>query len=409
MLGKARLGLFDNAKGDVETMPALEILLWASIAVVVYAYFGYGLAIAAIGLFVHQPLRHSDRLPYVTLVVAAYNEQDVIAEKLENSLALDYPAELLEILVVADGSSDGTCDAVRAYANDGVRLEYSPERRGKIHAVNRVAPMANGEVLVFSDANSMFAADSIRKLVRNFGDPRVALVAGEKRVAADDGTVSAGEGLYWRYESLLKRLDSRVSSVMGAAGEIFAIRKDLYVSHAPAPDSIIEDFILSMGLVRDGHRAVYEPEAISLEEASPNATEEFKRKVRICAGGWQAVVRLAPLLSPAYGVVAFQYVSHRVLRWTVVPFLLPLILLLNVILAAQPQYMALLAAQVAFYGLAAIGYRLEKQGRKWKPAYLPFFFTFLNYAALCGFKRFITKTQAVTWDKVKRPVRTSQA
>jgi biofilm PGA synthesis N-glycosyltransferase PgaC len=390
-------------------MSALEILLWFCIAIVVYAYFGYGFAIAAIGLFVKQPLRHSERLPYVTLVIAAFNEQDVIAEKLDNSLALDYPPELLEILVVADGSTDGTCDAVTAYVNSGVRLEYSPERRGKIHAVNRVAPLAKGEVLVFSDANSMFQADSIRKLVRNFGDPRVALVAGEKRVAADDGTVSDGEGLYWRYESFLKRLDSRVSSVMGAAGEIFAIRKDLYVAHAPAADSIIEDFILSMGLVRDGHRVVYEPEAISLEEASPNAAEEYKRKVRICAGGWQAVVRLAPLLSPSYGVIAFQYISHRVLRWTVVPFLLPLIVLLNMALSARPQYMALLVAQVAFYALAAYGYRLEKQGRKWKPAYLPFFFTFLNFAALSGFKRYITKTQAVTWDKVKRPARPSQA
>lgn len=386
-------------------MLTLQVLLWAAIAVVLYAYFGYGAAIWVIGRFVKQPLQYTEHLPTVTLVIAAYNEQDVIEPKLENSLLLDYPPELLEILVVADGSSDGTCDVVRRWADRGVRLEFSPERRGKIHAVNRVAPLASGEVLVFSDANSMFAADSIRKLVRNFGDPRVALVAGEKRIMADDGTVSDGEGLYWKYESALKRLDSRVSSVMGAAGEIFAIRKDAYVAHAPAPDSIIEDFILSMGLVKDGHRVVYEPEAISLEEASPNAAEEFKRKVRICAGGWQAVVRLAPLLSPSYGLVSFQYVSHRVLRWTVVPFLLPLILLLNVALAGLPVYQALLAAQVAFYALGAIGYQLEQQGKKWKPAYLPFFFCFLNYAALRGFFRFMGGKQAVTWDKVKRPVR----
>jgi cellulose synthase/poly-beta-1,6-N-acetylglucosamine synthase-like glycosyltransferase len=235
----------------------------------------------------------------------------------------------------------------------------------------------------------------------------VALVAGEKRVAADDGTVSEGEGLYWRYESLLKRLDSRVSSAMGAAGEIFAIRKALFVAHAPAPDSIIEDFILSMGLVRDGYRVVYEPEAVSLEEASPNAVEEFKRKVRIVAGGWQAVVRLWPLLSPTYGVVAFQYVSHRVLRWVVVPLLLPPIFLANVALASTAPYGLLLVAQLGFYLLAAVGWQLEQRGKKWKPAYLPFFFAFMNYAALCGAWRYLKGNQAVTWEKVKRPVRPS--
>lgn len=383
-------------------MWAIECGLWAAIGLVAYAYVGYGIAIAVIGLFVHQAVRHSEHLPPVTLIIAAFNEEAVIDAKLINSLALDYPAELLEILVVADGSSDSTCDVVRSYAERGIRLEFLPERKGKIVAVNRVAPLARGEVLVFSDANSMFVADSLRKLVRNFGDPRVALVAGEKRIAADDGTVSDGEGLYWRYESLLKRLDSRVSSVMGAAGEIYAIRKTAYLAEAPAPDSIIEDFILSMGLVRDGYRAVYEPEAISLEEASPNVAEEFKRKVRIVAGGWQAIVRLAPLLSPTYGLVSFQYISHRVLRWAVVPFLLPLILLANLALVAQPAYQILLAAQVVFYGLALLGWQLERRQTTWKLTYLPFFFTFLNYAALCGFWRFARGNQSVLWDKVKR-------
>jgi poly-beta-1,6-N-acetyl-D-glucosamine synthase len=382
-------------------------LLWLAVAVVLYAYFGYGLAIGLISRFVNKPVKYSDDLPRVTLLVAAYNEQDIIAEKLENSFKLDYPKHKLEILVVADGSSDGTCDVVRAYADRGVRLEFSPERRGKIHAVNRTVPLATGEVIVFSDANSMFTPESIKMLVRNFGDPHVALVAGEKRIMGDDGTVSDGEGLYWRYESALKKLDSQVSSVMGAAGEIFAIRKARW--QPVEADSIIEDFIVSMGLVRDGHRVVYEPAAISLEEASPNVAEEFKRKTRIVAGGWQAVVRLWPLMTPKYGLVAFQYVSHRVLRWTVVPFLLPAILLLNAALLAEPFYQLLFGLQVAFYGLAGVGFHLERQGKQWKPAYLPFFFTFLNYAALCGAWRYFTRTQAVTWDKVKRPARPSQA
>lgn len=388
-------------------MVLLETLLWLAVAVVLYAYFGYGVAIALISRFVKRPIRYTDELPKVTLLIAAYNEEDVIAEKLENSFKLDYPTDKLEILVVADGSSDGTCDVVRRYADRGVRLEYQSERRGKIHAVNRTVPVAAGEVIVFSDANSMFTPESIRMLVRNFGDPEVALVAGEKRIMGDDGSVSEGEGLYWKYESLLKRLDSQVSSVMGAAGEIFAIRKAHW--HPVEADSIIEDFIVSMSLVKDGYRVVYEPQAVSLEEASPNVAEEFKRKTRIVAGGWQAVVRLWPLLTPKYGLVAFQYVSHRVLRWTVVPFLLPVIVLLNAALLAEPFYQVLFGLQIAFYALAALGYKLERDGKSWKPAYLPFFFAFLNYAALCGAWRYFTKTQAVTWDKVKRPARPSQA
>lgn len=382
-------------------MTAIEVGLWASIATVLYAYVGYGAAIWLVSRVVNKPIRYSDDLPKVTLLVAAFNEQDVIAKKIENTLDLDYPADKLEILIVADGSSDQTCEVVERFADRGVRLLFLPERRGKNHAVNRAVQAASGEIIVSSDANAYFTRETMKNLVRNFGDPKVAMVAGEKRVANSEGTVGEAEGLYWRYESWLKTLDSQVSSVMGAAGEIFAIRKELF--HAPPADAIIEDFILSMGLVKDGWRVVYEPTAVAIEEASPNATEEFKRKVRIVAGGWQAVVRLWPLLTPAYGLVSFQYVSHRVLRWVLVPFLLPLIAVLNVALASEALYAALLVCQAGFYALAALGWALERQGKTWKPAYLPFFFVFLNYAALCGAWRFFTKTQAVTWEKVRRP------
>lgn len=388
-------------------MSAIEVALWVGIALVFYAYAGYGAAIWLVSRVMSRPVRRSDDLPSVTLLIAAFNEEEVIASKLQNSFALDYPAELLEIVVVADGSSDGTCDAVRRFADRGVRLMHLPERRGKNHAMNRAVPTARGEILVFSDANAYFERSALRMLVRNFGDPEVALVAGEKRVARGDGTVGEAEGMYWRYESWLKRLDSRVSSVMGAAGEIFAIRKRLY--SPPPPDAIIEDFMLSMGLVRDGWRVIYEPRASAIEEASPNASEEFKRKVRIVAGGWQAVVRLWPLLTPRYGIVAFQYVSHRVLRWVVVPFLLPAIVVLNLALAEHALYQVLLGLQAAFYALAALGWALEKRGKTWKPAYLPFFFVFLNWAAACGAWRYWTRTQPVAWEKAQRPPKPQRA
>ena len=379
---------------------ALEIGFWGALLGIAYPYAGYAGLIWLVARLRRQPVVTSDRLPTVTLLVAAYNEEDVIARKILNSRALDYPPEKLEILIVTDGCTDRTEEVIRGYEGEGLRLLSRPERQGKVNALNAAIPLARGEIVVCSDANAFFDPQNLRRLVRHFGDPRVALVAGEKRIREGKQAVSAGEGLYWRYESFLKGLDSSVSTALGATGEIFALRKECF--EPLPPDAIIEDFILSMRYVMQGQRVVYEPEAISWEDASPDFREEFKRKIRIIAGGWQSVIWLWPLLSPSYGIVAVQYVSHRVLRWMVVPFLLPLAFLSNVFLASKPFYAALLAIQVGLYAAAFCGYHLQARGIRWKAFYLPFYFVFLNVAALFGAYRYLTGRQPVTWEKIRR-------
>lgn len=379
-------------------------LFWGSVAVTLFSYLGYPLVIAALARLIGRTPRMGDALPTVTLLIAAHNEESVIAAKLENSLAIDYPPERLEILVVADGCVDGTCAIVEGFADRGVRLLRQDPRQGKVSALNLAFPGAHGEIVVCTDANAMYRPDAIRKLVRHFADPEVGLVAGQKRILGEGGAAQ-GEGLYWRYEGFLKVMDSKVSSAMGATGEIFAIRKALWRS-VPA-DTIIEDFVITMRLVMDGHRAIYDPEAVSEEEASPSVGEEFKRKVRIVAGGWQAIVRLWPLLLPHHGIVTFQYVSHRVLRWIVVPLMQPVMYVANAALAFHsPFYAALFAAHTAFYALALAGYELQRRGHRPKLFYLPFYFAFLNGSALLGAWRYFTRTQPVTWEKVKRSAAT---
>ena len=387
----------------------MEAVFWISVMLVGYAYLGYGALAALLARALSRPDPplggDADALPPVALVVAAYNEEDVILAKIANSLALEYPREKLEIVVVTDGSSDRTPELASGVA--GVRVMHAPERRGKIHALNRVMPTLSAEIVVFSDANAMLNPEALRRIVRHFRDPQVAGVAGEKRIKPQAGDVSAGEGFYWRYESALKRWDSRISSVMGAAGELVALRREAYLPIEN--DTLLDDFVMSMRLVAKGLRVVYEPEAYATEEASASIAEEFKRKARIVAGGWQAVLRLWPLLIPRRPVIWFQYVSHRVLRWVLVPALLPLILLINMILAWSGNgiYGWLLQLQGLLYGAALLGWWLQERGIRTPVLYLPFYFAFLNAAALVGAYRFWTGAQSVTWEKARRAPRTT--
>lgn len=286
-----------------------------------------------------------------------------------------------------------------------VLITKDVKRKGKISQVNRTVSIATGEILVFSDANSMFNKESIKNLVRHFKDNSVGCVAGEKRVKANEKSTSGeGEGLYWKYESFLKKQDSILYTACGAAGEIFAIRKSLWGQGVPH-NAIIEDFVLSMKLVEEGYRIVYEPDAYAEEEPSLNMESEFKRRARIAAGGFQAIVWLKKLLNPfKFGVVTFEYVSHRVLRWAVVPFLLPVVLLLNAVLIYKNPlfYTYILIIQILFYTCSLIGYLLEQKKIKIKIFYLPYVLTLMNIAAVAGFMRFRKGEQTVIWERVKR-------
>lgn len=388
---------------------ALELLFWLAAAVCLYAYAGYGVVIALLAKLRPAPVHSDDAYrPAVSLIICAYNEEAVIADKLENSLALNYPADRLEIIVVSDGSTDRTPQLVEQYAAraGGRRIValHQPERRGKPAAANRAATVATGDILVFSDANSMYNPDAIAKMVRHFADPAVGCVAGEKRIREVAGErVSHQAGLYWRYESFLKRMDSAVWSVVGAAGEIMAVRRAVFTP--PEPDSFIEDFILSMRIAGQGYRVIYEPAAISLEEAPAADADEFERKARIAAGGFQSIVRLRGLLHPRHGMLAFQYLSHRVLRWAVVPFLLPLLAGLNLLLLpSRPVFYGLiLLGQALLYGAAALGMLLKDRplGRV-KFISVPTYLVVMNLAVLAGLYRYLGGKQPVTWKKVER-------
>ncbi|MEM7031524.1 MAG: glycosyltransferase family 2 protein [Chloroflexota bacterium] len=370
-----------------------QVLFWMAAFIIFYTFFGYPILVRLLVPYFARPIRHANITPTVTLLVAAYNEAEFIAEKIKNSLTLDYPPDQFSIVIVTDGSDDDTVDIVRRYKGQGVRLYHQPERRGKIAATNRVMPLIDSEIVIFTDANTLLETGTIRAIIRNFADSTVGGVAGEKRV------LGGNEGLYWRYESYLKRCDSALSSVMGAAGELFAIRKSLF--QPPEPDALIEDFLMSMRLVDQGWRVVYEPEAIARERPTSHTASDWHRRTRIATGGFQSIGRLLPLLNPWRGRIAWQYWSHRVLRWAVTPFLFPIIYILNLSLIDQPLYQFLWLAQTLFYCIALVGFFRDRLGKRKGIPQIIFYFCLTNAAALIGFWRYITNTQPVTWVKAR--------
>ena len=386
---------------------AIALLFWIGLLIIFYTYLGYGLAIYILSKLKKRsrPVSHvpDKDLPGVTILIAAYNEEQCIEDKITNTLNLDYPKDKLSIFFVTDGSTDNTPDIVKKF--HAVKLFHDFQRRGKIHAVNRVMKYVATPIVVFSDANTLLNTAAIRNLVRHYQDERVGGVAGEKRIYknSEDNASGSGEGFYWKYESLLKKKDAEVCSIVGAAGELFSIRTELY--EAPAENIIIEDFVVSMTICAKGFRFMYEPEAFALETASASVGEEWKRKVRICAGGFQAMVRLKHLLNPfRYGIMSFQYFSHRVLRWTLAPLFLPIVFLSNLWLAAiGPGYYALLlAGQTGFYLLAFLGYQLRERKISAKSFFAPYYFLLMNLAVYAGFMRFIRGTQSAVWEKSQR-------
>jgi cellulose synthase/poly-beta-1,6-N-acetylglucosamine synthase-like glycosyltransferase len=377
-------------------------LFWIAVIGILYTYVGYGLIMAALARRRARPVRAGDITPSVTVLVAAYNEEDCIAAKIENTLALDYPTDRLELLVVTDGSTDRTGEIVQRYARQyaNVRLLHEPERRGKVGALRRAFPLTTGEVVVFSDANSYFCPETVRRLVRPFADPTVGGASGAKRMLAQgDATAGEGEGLYWRYETWLKRNDSAVSSVMGVPGEIWAARREAYIP--PDPDTLLDDFVASLRMVAAGWRVVFVPDVYASEEASPSLAAEFARRARNAAGGWQAFFKLPGMLRHPNKLITFQYLSHRMLRWMVTPTLFVLALLANICLAARPFYALTLACQIAFYLLASVGWWLTAKGRRVRWLLAPFYIVLLNAAALAGGWRYLTGRQSVVWRKVR--------
>jgi len=385
-------------------MTFLIYLFWSLLALVFYTYLGYGVVVWAWAKLLNilrplPPLAPFE--PEVTLVVPAYNEAYILEEKIANSLALDYPADKLKLLFITDGSTDNSGQVLARYPR--VQHLHVPQRGGKSMAENRAMQHVETPFVVFTDANTTLNPEAVRELVKHYQDPKVGAVSGEKKITTPDSAPGAGEGLYWKYESFLKRCDSRIYSLMGAAGELVSFRSALF---APLePDTILDDFVQSLRIVQQGYRVVYEPRAYASESASASLPEEMERKIRICAGGWQSMSRLKALLNPLrQPVVSFLYVSHRVLRWSLTPLALALLLPLSVGLAATLGgiYWLMLAGQVLFYGAAWRGWRAGGAGHTHPLLVVSLFFSMMNVAVFLGFRRWVRKAQPAAWAKASR-------
>ncbi|MDE3250959.1 MAG: glycosyltransferase family 2 protein [Bacteroidota bacterium] len=388
----------------------MTILFWGLCAVVFYTYVGYGLLIWLLNK-IKLAFRRSEAEPVagsfepaVALVIAAYNEEAYIEDKIQNTLALNYPQDRLAVYFVTDGSTDSTPDIVAKHPQ--FRLLHQPGRNGKAAAMNRAMGIVKEPYVIFCDANTTLNPECIREIVKWYADPKVGAVAGEKKIYQPSKTkaASAGEGIYWKYESFLKRQDSRFHTVVGAAGELFSLQTALY--HPIEQNLLIEDFVLSMRIARQGYLVKYAPGAYALETASASIREEQKRKVRISAGGFQSMWLLRDILNIfKYGWLSFQYISHRVLRWSITPLCLLLLLPVNAWLVWQRAgliYDLLLVMQLFFYAASLVGWFFANRDIKIKALYIPYYFLFMNVSVIWGFKRFLKGQQSVLWEKAAR-------
>ncbi len=366
-------------------------IFWLSIAVPVYAYFGYPVVLLALRSLIHRGVRKAPVEPFVSLLIPAYNEGDVIARKIRDSLALDYPAERMEIVVASDGSKDDTAQTAQSFEDgDRIRVLAFPVNRGKIATLNASVPELRGEIVVFSDAAAMLFRDSVRKLVANFADPRVGAVSGRYTVVkADEVDIGKSEDFYWKYETYLKVQESQIASTLGGHGHLHAIRKDLYPY--PPPGTINDDYIIPVSVLAKGYRAIYEPEAIVYEEAHEMAG--FGRRVRIMAGNLQQLREIKGLLWPLRPLPLFFFLSHKASR-LLVPFAMVTSLAANVFLLKSPFYAALFCLQAVFYTMALLGTVFQMRP---KTLLLPFYFCMINAATFFGLYHALTSRRRMAW------------
>jgi cellulose synthase/poly-beta-1,6-N-acetylglucosamine synthase-like glycosyltransferase len=384
-------------------------MFWLSVAWIVYANVGYLVLLSLLGHFVHHSHGSVEwpdgaPLPRISLVIAAYNEEQVIARKLDNALALDYPPERLEIVVASDGSTDGTEAVVKSYSAKGVQLRAVAPRRGKVATLNATVLSAQGEILVFSDADSTYRPEVLRKLVSQFADPQVGAVTGEEvRVQETGSGKGLGESLYVRLDNRIKRLEGEINSMVMVNGGFFAIRKELY----PAiRENLTHDATVPCHLFLKGYRTAYEPKAVSVEDYPLTTVEDFRRRLRTISRAFYSYLSVLAALNPfRTGLFAFQVLSHRFVRWLVFPFLL-VALVTNISLAPSGfLYAVALGCQIAFYLLALTGFLLDVGwGKRWKLFYVPYYFTYIFVAAFVAVLMALLGKRISSWEPTRRIV-----
>lgn len=393
----------------------LEISFWLCICALAYHYAGYPLLLF---LLAQLSQMKSDLLylirrggprkpaieeytPRVAVLMAAYNEEAVIEAKVKNAMALDYPRDRVKFLFGLDAPSDATADILNAMGSPQVRVFPFETRRGKLAVLCDLAQRTDAEILVLTDANTMLQRNCIRNLVRHFADPGVGAVSGEEIRVAAGTTDPGGESLYWRYESALKLLESRLNCSMGGNGAALAVRHSLF---QPQPGSIVEDFQVPLEIRFHGYRVIYDPEAVATEEIAPTFAAQFERRVRIAAGNYQTLFRNPEYLNPLNGRFAFSFFSHRLLRW-LAPVFLPAALACSLALAQKPFFAVLAVLQSVFYLMAVLGYLQKRRRKPFRLFALPLHFCSMNLALLFGLVRYMRGRQALTWKATPRLAR----
>ncbi len=381
-------------------MEILKIIFWSSMLLLVYTYLLYPVILLLIAGWRRQAELSVKELPAVSFVVSAYNEEKVIEEKIANLRAMQYDRSKLEIIIASDGSSDRTEEIIRAHTGTGIKLISYSDRAGKVNVLNRVIPQATGEIIVLSDANTMYEPDALINLVKGFSDDKVGCVCGRLVLLTPDSVKGAElESVYWRYESYLKLMEGRMGSLLGANGGIYAFRKSLFT---PVPsNTIVEDFIVPMRILQRGYKVIFETNAVASECTSLSMADEQVRRVRISAGSYQALFMTLPMLNIFRGFSSFAYWSHKVLRWAA-PFLMVTLALSNTLLISESPYRLIFLSQCAFYMVSFAGYVSVKNGSKVKLPAAVYYFVSMNYCLLAGFFRYLRGTQKVTWARVER-------
>jgi len=386
----------------------LLLIFWISLGVLFYCYIGYGILLFLYNnirvLLVKERKPVADEWPSLTLVIAAYNEEAIIENKIRNTLALDYPAEKMQVLFVTDGSADASVEHIKKYP--GIQLLHQPHRRGKYAAIKRAMKYVQSPFVVFSDANTMLNTECLKKMMVHYQDNKIGAVAGEKKILRNnyESVVGEAEGIYWQYESFMKKMDAEFNTIVGAAGELFSIRTDLF--REMGDDVILDDFIISMQVCLQGYKVEYEPDAFATESPSASLQEEEKRKARISAGAYQSIGLLKECLNIIrHPLLSFQFISRRLLRWVFCPLALILLLASNIFLVAEYSnslFSGLLLAQTVFYAFALFGWIFVKSGKRAGLFTIPFYFVFMNYCLVKGFFRFVLGRQTVLWEKSMR-------
>ena len=375
----------------------IDILFWISAVLIAYVYVGYPLLVALSAAVLDRRVKKSPATPFVTIVIPAHNEERYIRATVRNKLELDYPKDRMEILVVSDGSTDQTDRMVREFAEPGVRLIRQEPRQGKTSALNRAIGEARGEIIAFSDANSLYQVDALRQLVANFSDDSVGYVTGKMIYVHPDGSV-IGDGCstYMKYENFIRSAETRVGSLVGVNGGIDAVRKYLY---EPMLADRQPDFVLPLKVVEKGYRVVYEPNAVVRESALSRAGDEYRMRVRVALRALHAIWDGRRLLNPLrYGLFAWQLLSHKALRYGAFILLIVLYLLNLALVREAFLYRLTLLLQTVFYSSALVGWVLERNGKGSGILYIPFYFSLLNVASIHAFFKMLLGSRPVTWN-----------